>query len=93
MFPSVVSIRPTFLQKSPPKFGIFEDPVTGTASGALGAYLMAQERLGEDEQLLAHQGVEMGRPGRVRVQRNANGRMSISGQATPVFRGHLLTND
>ena len=78
---------------SPPKFGIFEDPVTGTASGALGAYLMAQERLGEDEQLLAHQGVEMGRPGRVRVQRNANGRMSISGQATPIFRGHLLTDD
>ena len=76
---------------SPPKYGIFEDPVTGTASGALGAYLMAQGRLAETDQLIAHQGVEMGRPGRVRVQRNPNGRMSISGQATPIFRGELLT--
>ena len=39
----------------------------------------------------SYQGVEMGRPGRVRVQRNANGCMSISGQATPIFRGELLT--
>jgi len=76
---------------SPPKYGIFEDPVTGTASGALGAYLMAQGRLAETDQLIAHQGLEMGRPGRVRVQRNPNGRMSISGQATPIFRGELLT--
>lgn len=77
---------------SPPKYGIFEDPVTGTASGALGAYLMAQGRLGENDQLQAHQGLEMGRPGQVRVQRNANGRMSISGQATPIFNGRLLTD-
>ena len=76
---------------SPPKYGIFEDPVTGTASGALGAYLMDQGRLAETDQLIAHQGLEMGRPGRVRVQRNPNGRMSISGQATPIFRGELLT--
>ncbi len=76
---------------SPPKYGIFEDPVTGTASGALGAYLMAQGRLAETDQLIAHQGLEMGRPGRVRVQCNPNGRMSISGQATPIFRGELLT--
>jgi PhzF family phenazine biosynthesis protein len=76
---------------SPPKYGIFEDPVTGTASGALGAYLMAQGRLAESDELVAYQGVEMGRPGRVRVRRNANGCMRISGQATPIFRGELLT--
>lgn len=75
---------------SPPKYGIFEDPVTGTASGALGAYLIAQGRLGERDALLARQGIEMGRPGRVRVRRNANGHMSISGQAAPVFRGRLI---
>jgi len=76
---------------SPPKYGIFEDPVTGTACGALGGYLMAHNRLGEHEELIAHQGVEMGRAGRVRVRRNDNGRMSISGQAAPVFRGQLIS--
>lgn len=76
---------------SPPQFGIFEDPVTGTASGGLGAYLMDRGRIDPGAELIAHQGVEMGRPGRVRVRRNENGRMAISGQAAPVFRGHLLT--
>jgi len=76
---------------SPPKYGIFEDPVTGTACGALGGYLIAQGRLGEHDELIAHQGVEMGRAGRVRVRCNDNGRMSISGQAAPVFRGQLIS--
>jgi len=76
---------------SPPKYGIFEDPVTGTACGALGGYLMAQGRLGENDELTAHQGVEMGRAGCVRVRRNPNGHMAISGQAAPVFRGRLIS--
>jgi len=76
---------------SPPKYGIFEDPTTGTASGALGGYLIAQGRLGDDDELIAHQGIEMGRAGRVRVRRNENGRMSIAGQAAPVFRGTLIS--
>ncbi len=78
---------------SPPRYGIFEDPVTGTASGALGAYLIARGRLGERDELIAHQGVEMGRAGRVRVRRNANGRMSIAGTAAPIFRGTLIDRD
>jgi PhzF family phenazine biosynthesis protein len=75
---------------SPPQYGIFEDPVTGTACGGLGAYLMDSGRLDPGAELIAHQGVEMGRPGRVRVRRNENGRMAISGQAAAVFRGRLL---
>jgi PhzF family phenazine biosynthesis protein len=75
---------------SPPQYGIFEDPVTGTASGGLGAYLMDRGRIDPGEELIAHQGVEMGRAGRVRVRRNKNGRMGISGQAAPIFRGRLL---
>jgi len=75
---------------SPPKYGIYEDPVTGTACGALGGYLMEHGRLDAGDELIAHQGVEMGRAGRVRVRRNANGRMCISGQAAPVFRGRLF---
>ena len=75
---------------SPPQYGIFEDPVTGTASGGLAAYLMECGLLSDTEELLAYQGAEMGRPGRVRVRRNSNGRMAISGQAAPVFRGRLM---
>lgn len=75
---------------SPPKYGIVEDPVTGTASGALGGYLTAHGYMSQGDLLFARQGVEMGRAGLVRVQQNANGRMSISGQAVPVMRGHLM---
>ncbi len=76
---------------SPPQYGIFEDPVTGTASGGLGAYLMDRGRIDPGAELIAHQGVEMGRAGRVRVRRNENGHMAISGQAAPIFRGCLLS--
>jgi PhzF family phenazine biosynthesis protein len=75
---------------SPPKYGIFEDPVTGTACGALGAYLMAKGCLPADGELLARQGVEMGRRGQVKVRRNANGKMLIQGQAVAVLRGEML---
>ncbi|MCB0064864.1 MAG: PhzF family phenazine biosynthesis protein [Caldilineaceae bacterium] len=75
---------------SPPKYGIVEDPVTGTASGALGGYLIEQGYMMRGDHLFARQGVEMGRGGLVRVQQNANGCMSISGQAVPIFKGRLL---
>jgi PhzF family phenazine biosynthesis protein len=75
---------------SPPKFGIVEDPVTGTACGALGGYLIANNLMPVDGTLFARQGVEMGRAGVVRVSRAANGRMQISGQAVPILRGKFL---
>lgn len=73
----------------PPKYGIFEDPVTGTACGALGAYLMAQGRMPKTGELLARQGFEMGRGGQVKVSCNSNGKMNIRGQAVAVFRGEM----
>ncbi len=75
---------------SPPQYGIVEDPVTGTASGGLAAYLIDHGLLPPDAELLARQGVEMGRPGEVRVRRNPNGRMRISGRAVAVIRGEVL---
>jgi len=74
---------------SPPKYGIFEDPVTGTASGALGAFLMAQDYMPKRGQLLARQGFEMGRGGEVKVSCNSNGKMNIQGQAVAVMRGEI----
>ncbi len=75
---------------SPPKYGIFEDPVTGTASGALGAYLIAQGRTPKNGELLARQGFEMGRGGMVKVSRNSNGKMNIQGQAVAIRRGEII---
>jgi trans-2,3-dihydro-3-hydroxyanthranilate isomerase len=72
------------------KYGILEDPVTGTASGALGGYLIANQLMPASGMLYARQGVEMGRPGWVHVRQNPNGRMSISGRAVAIIRGHLL---
>ena len=74
---------------SPPKYGIFEDPVTGTACGALGAYLMAQGRIPSNGELLARQGFEMGRGGLVKVRCGAKGKMLIQGQAVAVLRGEM----
>ncbi len=73
----------------PPKYGIFEDPVTGTASGALGAFLMAQGHMHKTGELWARQGFEMGRGGVVKVNCNSNGKMKIQGQAVAVMRGEL----
>lgn len=73
----------------PPKYGIFEDPVTGTACGALGAYLLDQGKLPSGGTLIARQGFEMGRGGTVRVSKNDNGKMTITGQAVPIFRGKI----
>jgi PhzF family phenazine biosynthesis protein len=74
----------------PPKFGILEDPVTGTASAALGAYLIAQGHMPKSGHLLARQGFEMGRGGAVKVSRNCNGKMNIQGQAVAVMRGEMM---
>ena len=73
----------------PPRFGIAEDPVTGTAAGALGAFLMAARQLPEQGKLCARQGFEMGRGGTVTVCRSPNGKMKIQGQAVAVFRDEL----
>ena len=49
-----------------PCYGIDEDPGTGTANGALGAYLRRHDLL-EQPRYTAEQGYELGRPGIVHV--------------------------
>jgi len=55
-----------------PAVGLAEDPVTGTAAGALGAYVVRHGLLPESKEgitvLTVEQGEEMGRPGIVRVE-------------------------
>jgi PhzF family phenazine biosynthesis protein len=73
-----------------PLFGVSEDPVTGSANGALPSYL---ERFGLIEragrEYVAMQGMELGRDGRVHVRAHPNGRTEIGGQAVTVIEGEL----
>jgi PhzF family phenazine biosynthesis protein len=68
-----------------PKFGIDEDPVTGSAHCALGPYWA--ERLGKNE-LTGYQASARGGVVRVTVD---GGRTVLSGRAVTVTRGELLT--
>lgn len=55
-----------------PAVGVEEDPVTGTAAGALGAYLVRHGVFPEGKdgitRIVVEQGIEIGRPGRVEVE-------------------------
>jgi len=50
-----------------PLYGINEDPVTGTANGAVSSYLVKNDII-KDKKLICEQGDIMGRPGRVFVE-------------------------
>lgn len=82
-----------------PAIGIPEDPATGSASGAIGAYLaqydvIAKERLAD---IKIEQGYEMGRPASVYVQveQTEDGITSIrvGGESVTVIEGHLETGN
>ena len=87
-----------------PGAGVPEDPVTGTASGACGAYLHAVGAFAGDgrgaagtdvstdsgtpEEMLFEQGHFVDRPGHVRV-RATGGAPSVGGTAAPALTGEL----
>jgi len=73
----------------PPQYGIPEDPVTGTASGALAAYLIKHGMLSAEGELEALQGIEMGSPGRLHARQTDAGAIEIRGQAVSIYRGEL----
>lgn len=80
-----------------PGVGLPEDPVTGTASAAVGAYLALHgpPRPGADDVLSfrTEQGYAMGRPGNAQVRLETDGgqvtRVQISGKAVLVGEGKL----
>lgn len=62
-----------------------KDPATGAAAAAFGAYLRELGKAGPGAVLTLHQGVDMGRPGLLRVElRNGDTRVRASGAAVPV---------
>ncbi|MDL5361733.1 PhzF family phenazine biosynthesis protein [Halalkalicoccus sp. NIPERK01] len=73
-----------------PPAGISEDPVTGTASGAVGAYLREVDAFGESEfpeEMRFEQGHFLDRPGEVRVRVEETVR--VGGRAVEALSGTL----
>jgi len=79
-----------------PAVGVPEDPVTGTASGALGAYLAANGLIGPGSDtvgLSLGQGHAVGRPGTVEVEVEVRdgmpARVRVGGAAVTVVEGEM----
>ncbi|MGM0447048.1 MAG: PhzF family phenazine biosynthesis protein [Methanobacteriota archaeon] len=77
-----------------PSLGIPEDPVTGTASGAVGGYLRHVDAFeGDDpDELRFEQGHFVDRPGHVRVRVEAGG-VRVGGRATVALDGEIRIPD
>ena len=76
--------------------GINEDPVTGSANGPLGVYMIEQGLVGKPEglvEMVGEQGDVIGRPGRVKVEvlveHGKPRSVAIVGNAITVFGGML----
>lgn len=74
-----------------PAFGVYEDPVTGSANAALPAYLARGGLLDSvGREYVSTQGTELGRDGRVYVRAlDEQGRAEIGGHAVTVIDGHI----
>jgi len=77
-----------------PSLGISEDPVTGTASGAVGGYLRHVDAFDGDEpdELRFEQGHFLDRPGHVRVRIEADG-VRVGGQTSVALDGEVRIPD
>ncbi|WP_136717953.1 PhzF family phenazine biosynthesis protein [Halorientalis salina] len=72
-----------------PKEGVPEDPVTGTASGAAGAYVREYDAFDDlPEEMVFEQGHFVDRPGRVRVRVGAE--IEVGGRAVTALDGSLV---
>jgi trans-2,3-dihydro-3-hydroxyanthranilate isomerase len=80
-----------------PGFGILEDPATGSAAGALGAYLVAHNLVrphGGTAKILIEQGLEIGRDSFIHVEISVgNGgdinEVLVGGEAVTIIEGEL----
>ena len=75
-----------------PAIGIDEDPVTGSASGGMAAFLV-HNRLIERTEFMIEQGHVLGRPGEVRVEVDRDGdavtAVRVGGECVTVLRGAI----
>jgi PhzF family phenazine biosynthesis protein len=75
----------TFHARGPfPVGGVVEDPATGAAAAALGAYLRELGATTVPATVTIHQGEDMGRPSRLVVDIGTSGGIRVTGQAVPI---------
>lgn len=75
----------TFSSRNPfPVGGVVEDPATGAAAAALGAYLRERGLITPPADFTIHQGVDMGRPSLLQVHVPEQGGIKVSGTAVPI---------
>jgi PhzF family phenazine biosynthesis protein len=76
----------TFHARNPfPVGGVVEDPATGAAAAAFGAYLRALELVRPPARVTIHQGDDMGRPSLLLVDLDAgDGAIHVTGQAVRI---------
>lgn len=67
-----------------PVGGVVEDPATGAAAAALGAYLRDRGELPDDGRFTVHQGHDMGRPSLLHVDASGDGGVRVAGTAVPI---------
>lgn len=68
-----------------PVGGVVEDPATGAAAAAFGAYVRELGLVPADAVLTLHQGADMGRPGRLTVElRSGDSRVRVGGAGTRI---------
>ena len=67
-----------------PVGGVVEDPATGAAAAAFGAYLRELRLVPVPATIVIHQGVDMGRPSLLTVAIGARGGIRVSGQAVAI---------
>jgi len=78
-----------------PPIGVLEDPATGSASGALGAYLVHHGvvDVGPTTEIIAEQGYELDRPGRIVIQVESDDdaiqEVKVGGQVVLVMQGEI----
>jgi trans-2,3-dihydro-3-hydroxyanthranilate isomerase len=79
-----------------PLAGVLEDPATGSASGALGAYLVHRRVFGGQADLVRlenEQGYELGRPSRIFIEVSRRGaaisRVRVGGRVVKVMDGMI----
>lgn len=90
-----------FMRFFAPGWGVFEDPVTGTAQGPLGVYRYYRSREQGESPALQYRGEQgdlMGRQGRVEVRLEVDEqgdpmRLWIGGSAVTVFEGRFVIRD
>ncbi|TCC39992.1 PhzF family phenazine biosynthesis isomerase [Kribbella capetownensis] len=78
--PTVFHVRDPF-----PVGGVVEDPATGAAAAAFGAYLRERRLVEPPVVLTLHQGDDLGRPSRIQVELRADDtRVRVSGSAVAI---------